>query len=90
VVANQLSLSVVGLIVPSCAGLRNPAAENVIGLIRKTPLARWPAAFFSTCRARDQSVSLIVPPSLNGPTAVFGGATPEHTGLPYLSNRCDR
>ena len=39
---------------------------------------------------QDQIGSGKADPFLKGPVATFGGATPEQTGLPNLSRRCDR
>ncbi len=50
----------------------------------------WPFRWRQERDDPDQIGSDTDDPLLNGPTAVFGGAVPEQTGLPYLSRRAER
>lgn len=67
---------------------------------RKHPAGAWTAKakgrgslrgpVLAACAAKDQIGSGMGEPSLNGPTTVVGGATPEQTGRPSGVSRSVR
>lgn len=77
--------------VPSCRVRRKHGMRFVMDMRQKKPQAinlRLISCHLWTYH--KGSPNKLVDPPLKSPVATVGGAVPEHTGLPYLSRRCDR